>query len=278
MDNSSLQNTPQTNNKIHFDKERLYFNKWEMYKLLAPHSLPFKIPYTEYFSGPALYQFVFSQTPFFIKPVDTWAGRNISLITPMDQGFLLKHPNGSTEFHPTVDAFMHNMLGQYSKYQTIIQQRAPILSYDSRAFDIRIHLQRDKHGNWVNAGDLVRIGGKDAIVSNFLSKGGGIVETDFILGNLFDHYYLHTIIENLSNSAFAIANLLDQYYPFIDIGADFGIDPYANLWLLEVNTNDRNGRPGYDLFKKLPNKTTYKQMIARDKDRTKAWKKQKKMF
>ncbi|MRH41399.1 hypothetical protein GH741_01770 [Aquibacillus halophilus] len=271
MDNLNYRNNFPINTNVHFDKERLFFNKWEMYKLLTPYKLPFHIPYTNFLSRQSIDLFTTRQISFYIKPVDTWAGKHISLITPFDKGYIIQQPNGADEFHPNKEALIQVLVHHYSRMHAIIQQRAPLLPFDSRAFDIRVHLQRDENGFWLYAGDLIRIGGEKAIVSNLFTKGGGVVETDFVLNKVLDSYQVNLVKENLAKSAFSIANLLDYYYYFIDIGADFGIDQKGNLWLLEVNTNDKVGKPAYDLFKKLPDKTVYKQMIAKDKKRKKIW-------
>ncbi|WP_226036588.1 YheC/YheD family protein [Aquibacillus saliphilus] len=275
MDNHLYDNRDLINTNVHFDKERLYFNKWEMYKLLAPYRFPFHIPYTNYLTKQSLDLFTYNQASFFIKPVDTWSGKNITLVTPNYSGFILQHQNGADHFFQNKDALTQQLVHQYSHTHAIIQQRAPLIPFDTRAFDIRVHLQRDGNGYWLYAGDLIRVGGEKAIISNLFSKGGGVVETDFVLKNLFDSNQVNEVKEHLRKSAFAITKLLDVYYPFIDIGADFGIDHSGSLWLLEVNTNDRSGRPDYDLFKKLPNKAIYKQMVARDKERKKIWNKGK---
>ncbi|MDL4843204.1 YheC/YheD family protein [Aquibacillus rhizosphaerae] len=253
--------------RVHFDKERLYFNKWEMYKLLAPYKFPFHIPYTNYLTSQSVDLFANNRASFFIKPVDTWSGKYISLVTPNAQGFILQHPNGTEELLPTKEVLQQRVVHQYSNTHAIIQKQAPLLPFENRAFDIRVHLQRDKNGYWLYAGDLIRMGGENAIVSNLFSKGGGVIETDIVLQHLFNSYHVKAVKANLVKSAFAIANLLDYHYLFADIGADFGVDQYGNLWLLEVNTNDRNGRPDYKLFKKLPNKNIYKQMVSVDKAR-----------
>ncbi|MDC3417412.1 YheC/YheD family protein [Aquibacillus salsiterrae] len=261
------------NSNVHLDKNRLFFNKWEMYKLLAPHRLPFRIPYTALFSKQSLHYFVYQQAPFYIKPIDTWAGKKIARITPEYGGYTFQLPNGDSHYLPSEGELLQQLLHYYSHTHTIIQEHAPILPFNNRSIDIRVHMQRDKSGYWLYAGDLVRIGGEDAIVSNLFSKGGGVADTNFVLSNMFNYYQVNLIKKNLKKSGFAIANLLDYYYHFIDIGADFSVDHEGNLWLLEVNTNDKNGRPSYDLFKELPNKTMHKQMVAKDKERKRFWKK-----
>ena len=268
----TLSRASASNLDVHFDHERQYFNKWEMYKLLAPYNFPFKIPYTRDLTTESLEQFTYMAKPFFVKPVNTWAGKNISLVTPVYNGYLIKQPNGSGHTLPTIEALWQNLAHKYNLSQTIIQQQAPLASYDSRAFDIRVHLQRNEEGNWSYAGDLIRIGGYNTIVSNLFTDTGGVVETSAILENLYPHYKVIMIQDNLVESAFEIAKLLDTRFPFTDIGADFGVDRNGELWLIEVNTNDRNGRPAYDLFKKLPDKSIYKQMKAIDKHRHRVWK------
>ncbi|GGM18710.1 hypothetical protein GCM10011351_00650 [Paraliobacillus quinghaiensis] len=258
--------------EAHFDQARQYFNKWEMYKLLAPYDFPFKLPYTSDLTRQSLEQFTYMGTPFFVKPVNTWAGKKISLVSRVYNGFLVKQPNGSGHTFPTIEALWQNLAHKYNLSQTIIQMQAPLASYDSRAFDIRVHLQRNEEGNWSYAGDLIRIGGYNTIVSNLFTNAGGVVETSSILENLYPHYKVVMIQENLAESAFEIAKLLDTRFPFTDIGGDFGVDRNGDLWLIEVNTNDRNGRPSYDMFKKLTDKSIYKKMKAIDKRRHRIWK------
>ncbi|WP_407271608.1 YheC/YheD family protein [Radiobacillus sp. PE A8.2] len=270
MDNHTVKNSGASMIAI-FDKERLYFNKWEMYKLLSQHDLPFTMPYTEYLTEQALDQFLYGDVPFFIKPVDTWAGKHITFIKRVLNGYAAQHPDGSGGVLPNNQALKQSLYEKYQNTQAIIQQQAPIISYDTRAFDIRVHLQRDEHGHWLYAGDLIRIGGKQSIVSNLFMHGGGVVTTESVLQDLFHNTHVTMIKDNLANAALGVAQILDRYYPFIDIGVDFGIDEHGNLWLLEVNTNDKKGRPGYDLFKKLPDKSVFKKMKAKDKQRLKVW-------
>lgn len=278
MNDYTLYNLEVGRKEVSFDKARLYFNKIEMYKLLAPYKFPFKMPYTTVLSVQSLEEFTNNNTPFYIKPVHTWAGMNISRVSRHYHGYLLKQPSGSNETFPTKQALLQRLAFLYTNTQVIIQQQTPTMTFDSKTFDIRVHLQRDERGKWLYAGDLIRIGGKESIVSNHFSNGGGVTETDYILQELFPYTQVQKIKNNLVAATFSIAELLDSYYPFIDIGADFGVDQNGELWLFEVNTNDRQGRPAYDLFKKLPDRSTYKQMVAIDKRRRKVWKKNRIYF
>ncbi|WP_162880757.1 YheC/YheD family protein [Paraliobacillus sediminis] len=256
-----------------FDKSRLFFNKWEMYKLLAPYDLPLKIPYTSVFSIQSFEQFTSSSMPFYVKPVHTWAGLHIARITPVYNGYHVKFQSGTEETLPNQQVLWRKLEHYYQHTLVILQQQTPTIPFNSRAFDIRVHLQRDERGRWLYAGDLTRIGGDKSIVSNLFTNGGGVVETEFVLHHSFPYAKGKKVIDNLAKAAFAISEVLDSQYPFIDIGADFGVDQNGDLWLFEVNTNDAKGRPAYDLFKKLPDKNVYKQMIAMDKRRHKVWKK-----
>ncbi|MCT2536951.1 YheC/YheD family protein [Aquibacillus koreensis] len=269
-------NTINRNNTVvHFDKNRLFFNKWEMYKLLSSYQVPFHIPFTTVLTRQSLHYFLNSTSPFFIKPVNSWAGKNITLVNPTLNGFILSQPNGNSSFYQNQSLIMQSIERQYAGTHSILQEKAPLTSFNSKVFDIRVHLQRDPSGGWIYAGDLARIGGNKVIVSNLFAQGGGVMETDNVINHILDFNQVNNVKQKLAKSTYTIAKILDSQYPFVDIGADFGLDQQGDLWLLEVNTNDREGRPGYDLFKKLPNKTTYKKMITIDKERKKVWNKTK---
>ncbi|WP_112180529.1 MULTISPECIES: YheC/YheD family protein [Paraliobacillus] len=278
MNGNNFENRIAPSTEVTFDKQRLFFNKWEMYKLLAQYDLPFQMPYTAIFSIQSFDQFTSRSIPFYVKPVHTWAGLHITRITPFYNGYHVKQQNGSEETLPTKQALWQKLAQYYQNTLAIIQQQAPTIAFNSRAFDIRVHLQRDEHGQWLYAGDLTRIGGEKSIVSNHFTNGGGVVETEFVLQHLFRYSKGNKVLRTLANATFAISEVLDSQYPFVDIGADFGLDRNGNLWLFEVNTNDAKGRPAYDLFKKLPDKNVYKQMIAMDKRRYKIWKKSNMYF
>lgn len=276
MDN--FNNKTSITTAANFDTSRLFFNKWEMYKLLAPYDLPFKIPNTALLSVQSFEQFTSNTLPFYIKPVDTWAGLHIARITPRYTGYHVKFQSGAEDSLSTKQVLWKKLEHYYQHTQVIIQQQTPTIPFNSRAFDIRVHLQRDERGKWIYGGDLTRIGGDKSIVSNLFTNGGGVVETEFVLQHLFPYAKGNRVINNLAKASFGISEVLDSQYPFVDIGADFGVDRNGDLWLFEVNTNDAKGRPSYDLFKKLPDKNVYKQMIAMDKRRHKVWKKNRLYF
>jgi hypothetical protein len=243
-----------------------------MYKLLVKGKISCNFPCTEAYSEQSLRTFVEAAQPFFIKPTDSWGGKLISLITINTAGYILKKQGYPNQYFGNKENLIKYLLKDNKDKLCIIQEKAPILTANSRPFDIRTHLQRDAANTWVFAGDLLRIGGYQSIVSNVVVSNGNVLETKPFLKRLFNsETKADSIIESLEKTSFQIARMLDRYYPFIDIGSDFGMDKNGGLWLIEVNTDDVNGRPDYELFNRLPDKSIFGEMKRRDEERNHKW-------
>ncbi len=255
--------------KVEFDEDRLFYNKWEMYKLLSSEKVSCHLPYTEKFSSDSLNKFIHEKEPFFIKPIESWGGTDISFIQ-MKNGLQVQKQGYPTRTFPTEESLKDYLIPCYGTKTCIIQKKAPVIPYSNRPFDIRSHLQRDMDENWIYAGDLIRIGGADSIVSNVQISKGSVIETDAVLENLFESRR-KDIKDQLVTMSFEIARILDKYYRFLDVGSDFCLDEQGELWLIEVNTDDVNGRPDYNLFNMLPDKAAYNNMTQLEEKRFYKW-------
>ncbi|MDC3414996.1 YheC/YheD family protein [Aquibacillus sp. 3ASR75-11] len=258
--------------EVQFDQDRQFFNKWEMYKLLSGTELACHLPKTKMLTKHTLNDFISTYTSFVIKPIDLWAGRWLSIIEKKKNVFVWKKQGHPIKYFYKKEQITKALLYDYKGKKCIIQEKAPILSYLGRPFDIRSHMQRDKNDKWIYVGDVVRVGGNRSYVSNVFTGYGGIADTSFILRRLLqDEVKEKDVKRKLKKVTHQITDTLDEFHYFVDIGPDFGVDTNGGIWLLEVNTDDTLGRPDYKLFKKLPNTKLYTEMKKREVSRNEKW-------
>jgi hypothetical protein len=126
--------------------------------------------------------------------------------------------------------------------QTLINYRPYLLqpylelsNSASQPFDIRILLQKDEHGLWVERGKGIRLGNTGGILSN-LSAGGSVIDFTSWASSLSE-----TKREYISNELnFITTNLpkiLEQeILPLFEMGIDIGVAKNGALWILDVNS------------------------------------------
>lgn len=250
------------------DAERGFLNKWEMYKALAGESIgPCRLPDTVLYREAALASMLMKYGKVYIKTVSGWGGHAVSVLEArrgvyrwLRQGQTALRSRNLRLLAKLISAYYHNQI-------CIIQQAAPLARFQDRPFDIRVHMQRDVSDEWIYAGELVRLGGTHAIVSNVDISRGKVLPMDTVLPSLHLRYGPEQIRWRLQKVGASIANVLNPYRDFRDIGIDIGISHQGQLWLIEVNTDDAQGAPSYELFAKLPDKQIYEQIKQRDAER-----------
>ncbi|WP_409300802.1 YheC/YheD family protein [Peribacillus sp. SCS-155] len=229
--------------------------------------LPFFLPDTKLFSKSALKDMISKYKHIYIKPFNSWGGKNVSTLEKQLQGEYIWTVQGKpSKIFITKEAACKEIESKSDEQSFIVQQAAPILAYESRPFDIRSHIQRNLDGNWIYEGDLVRVGGDNAIVSNVAISSGSVQETNKILSALFPPEVHNLLSDSLVRSSYRICEILDQYYPFIEVGVDFGVDSNGRLWVIEVNTDDALGSPERELFLQLPDKSIYEKIMKRSEE------------
>lgn len=255
--------------------ERMSLNKWEMHKALHDIHLPYvRFPNTLLATADNLITFADRYTHVYVKPVSTWGGHQISRIAkkqtpksdtseikPRPHSYVWEQPGQSRLLVPNKAVLLNRFISLYQNTPCIVQRGLPFRRYQGRTFDIRLLLQRDLDETWAIGGTVVRVGGKDSIVSNVEISGGRVLDTRSLYKALNIPISVRKNIERkLNHSGLAICRALDKYHTFDEVGIDFGLDKQNTLWVIEVNTNDALGAPSLDLFKHLPDKHIYRKV------------------
>ncbi|MEH7272703.1 YheC/YheD family protein [Neobacillus vireti] len=244
------------------DPNREFFNKWEMYKLLFRHSIKnIQIPDTQLFSKESLSSMLIEYPLLYIKPIASWGGKDISTIQQNDNSFVWTIQGREAVVTHDFNKIYHQIDQFYQEKSTIIQRGIPTVRFNDHVFDIRSHLYKEMDGSWVYAGDLVRIGGTGSIVSNVEISNGSVRPTDEVISMIFPDQNQPFSTETLKNVSLEICHMLDQYHYFTEVGLDFGLDHRGNLWIIEVNTDDTEGRPDPYLFSLLPDQGSFEKII-----------------
>ncbi|MCF8565003.1 YheC/YheD family protein [Alicyclobacillus tolerans] len=250
------------------DLERGYLNKWEMYKALQGEQIgPCRLPVTQGLSGSSLGVMLKKFRKVYVKPIDSWGGNFVSVVAFESGKYSWTMQQHSQQQYPTLSKLMQDLSAAYAHQICIVQQAAPLLGYQGRPFDIRVHMQRNTDDSWIYAGALVRAGGAKSIVSNVGISDGAVLPLENVLLAVLAKPKARRIPVKLENIGYSIAGLLDNYRDFNEIGIDLGVDRDGQLWLIEVNTDDALGAPSHEIFADLPDPTIYKQLRHRAESR-----------
>ncbi|WP_338472374.1 YheC/YheD family protein [Niallia sp. XMNu-256] len=244
------------------DPNREFINKWEMYKLLLCHSINnVQIPDTQLFSRESLSSMLIQYPLLYIKPIDSWGGKDISTFQQDGNSYIWTIQGQEAIILHDFNEIYHQIQQFYQDKSTIIQRGIPTVRFKDQPFDIRSHLYKEMNGSWVYAGDLIRIGGKGSIVSNIEISNGSVKPTHEVISTVFPTSNHTFSTEKLKTVSMEICQMLDQYHFFTEVGIDFGLDHLGNLWIIEVNTDDTQGAPDPYLFSLLPDQSSFNQII-----------------
>lgn len=250
------------------DPIRLFYDKWQMHLLLARESTaPAKLLATELLSGQSLTRMLQRFPAVYIKPLGTWGGQQISRIDRVQSAELWRwrrqeQPRKSNTY--SLQTLRAAVLRAYRPGTCIVQQAAPVLSLRGHPFDIRVHMQREENRDWICAGMLVRASGNQSIISNVGATEGKVLPVSAVSAVVLRSPQVRRQVPRDAEAAgLAIAQSLDRYYAFEEIGIDLGLGRKGRLWVFEVNTNDLLGSPSQKLFAQLPDQSIYARIRAR---------------
>ena len=215
-------------------------NKWMLYQKLSEFdTLSPYLPLTKKATSIEDIQNTLLQyKKIVLKPVNGAHGYGIYVISLHAKGVLIQTQKKNQVIQHTVP-----LNGSWQKWITqliserdfLIQPYLKIQNHANQPFDVRIFLQKDERGQWVERGRGVRVGIQDGIISN-LSGGAAIKSYNKWLKQLprskreFIHQEIETIIEALPS------HLEEAFFPLFELGLDIGIAKDYSVWLLDANS------------------------------------------
>jgi hypothetical protein len=234
-------------------------NKMELYQALNSSVLAAYLPSTQLIKDTkTVVQELDKRNKLIIKPINGSQGYGIYYLQKISKTYLVKTEKNKEMISRTFP----NTAKLASWLRTLITQRTYLLqpylelsNAELQPFDIRILLQKNEFGDWVERGKGVRIGNKAGLLSN-LSAGGSSLDfstwtaTLPIAKNELICNEIDYIITQLP------ALLESEFLPLFEIGIDIGIAKNGTIWILDVNS-----KPGRKVI--LQTKPTLKETLLR---------------
>lgn len=247
------------------DPVRMSLDKWEMYKALKDMNVQkVHLPETGIATQENVIRFLNQFEKIYVKPVGTWGGRQIVRVRKQNRNFEWQEQGHAPITFKTEEALRERFTQTYGESPSIVQAAAPIRNLHGRLFDVRLLMQRDVEDEWIQAGTVVRIGGKGSIVSNVEISRGEVVGFGTLCKRIrLSRQARRQLEQRLKQTGLTICKALEEYRHFNEIGIDFGLGNDNTLWIFEVNTDDTIGGPSHELFAKLTDKRLYKEIEAR---------------
>ncbi|MEH7381552.1 YheC/YheD family protein [Bacillus sp. JJ1533] len=219
-------------------------NKWEIYNTLRQDKeLSPYIPSTDQaLSASAILRTLMKQHQIILKPEKGSMGKGIIGLflhrNHVEVIYKDKHLLKKNQF--TTRGDLKRWIDSVITSQPYLSQPyLPLHDEENRPFDIRILLQKDGQGKWVEQGRGIRLGLPNHLISNL--GGGGETqsfekwtETMTFLQKQLLSDNIHTIINRLPD-------VLEVHFePLFEIGVDLGLTKDGAIWILD--TNSKPGR------------------------------------
>ena len=196
------------------------------------------IPYQRLKNPVEVLKFINEFPKAVIKPISGNHGNKIVFVEHVGDNYLI-NDSGIKLSMNKMEFF--DYAGQLlSLNKMVIQKYISCRKKTGEAYDFRLHLQKDKEGNWKNTVIYPKIGSTEKIATN-LGQGGQIAVLDCFLAKEFQKESTN-VKRYLEVFAIQFANHFDKLYKyeFDELGIDVGLDEEMKLWIYEVNW-----RPGH---------------------------------
>ncbi|MFD1416285.1 YheC/YheD family protein [Oceanobacillus jeddahense] len=170
-----------------------------------------------------------------VKPIYSQLGKNIYKISQINEDeFIIGYQKSSHKMNlQDTFSYFQNII---SKDKFIVQKYIPSRTHLGDPFDCRVHLEKNKEGNWVIAKKYIRIGTDQQVVSN-IQQGGNMFDAGMFLKLKFEEE-AQLVNQHINSFALFMAKHTEKIRKreLVTLGLDIGIDNDKNLFLFEANS------------------------------------------
>ena len=229
-----------------------FFNKWEVYEFLSRvRELENHLPWTQPSNETAWRAMASRAKVFYIKPISGSKGRGIVRVTRRGDQlwsyFLMGRRKGPRRgLIRGLQNLLDFQMEHFPEDRFIVQKGIHLARINGCPYDLRILLQKGKHGQWKIASKIARVAASRSSLTN-LSRGGRSCswEIAFINSGLASSRRgAQHLIGRGSRLALLVADGLQSKLnaQLGELGVDLAVDRTGKFWVLEVNA-----KPGHQL-------------------------------
>lgn len=219
-------------------------SKWEIYKILSQdEKLSPYIPSTEQaLSSPAILRTLMKKHQLILKPEKGSMGKGIiGLFLHQDYvEAIYKDASQLKKQQFTTRRDLKKWLDMIISSQPYLSQTyLPLHDADNRPFDIRILLQKNGHGAWIEQGRGIRLGLPEHLISNL--GGGGETHSFESWTEKMSFNQRQLLSDNIHTIINRLPEVLEEHFdPLFELGVDLGLTKDGAIWILD--TNSKPGR------------------------------------
>lgn len=215
-------------------------SKSEVYETLSEHPVlsPY-IPKTEKAeSSLHILQTLLKEKTILLKPDNGSQGKGIMVLSFYNRSLKVQSQTGqdlSELSFQDEDSFHKWMTKRMKRGLLLIQPFLNIHNYEGKPFDIRVLLQKEAQGSWIEAGRGIRQAQSGQILTN-VSHGADITSFDEGLSG-FSPLQKRFIHDELNSIISLIPTALEKVFsPLFELGIDICIDRRGAIWVLDMNS------------------------------------------
>lgn len=220
------------------------FDKWEMWTVLSKAGFT-HTPHTVRLNGlDNLKEMLNLYEAVYLKPATGRFGKGIQKIEKTPDGFLFKEKIGIGKCYQDLAA-VFVLVERYKKNRQYIIQQAVPFSFQAKAVDFRVILQKDGSQKWGCSGIIARVGIRGRIYTNntsYIDLGCKTLQNIF---GLNPEQALEKENEMIRICTEACLLIEQAYGHFGDVGVDVVVDENLKVWVLEINKSHQHNMARY---------------------------------
>lgn len=226
-----------------------FFNKWDVYERLSQDDtalvfLPETYPLTSFST---IEHLLSKYRQAFIKPIHGSLGLGIHQVIydKNNHVYYCRYKNedqqNKLQRFSSLEAMINYVFRNRTLDNLIVQQGIPLIRFEKRPVDFRVHSNKDSQGNWQVTAIAAKVAGSGSVTTHI--KNGGSVKTVREICETQEK--AKEIEEKLTIAAITLSQSIEKHLDGIiaEIGFDFGLDKQGRVWMFEANS-----KPGRSIF------------------------------
>lgn len=173
-----------------------------------------------------------------LKPINGSQGYGIYYVKKNERTFHVKtEKNGDiiSRIFPNEKKLIGWLQSLLAKHSYLLQPYLELSNDELKPFDIRILLQKNEKGQWMERGKGIREGNTGGILSNLSAGGTAISFIEWMKTQpISKREYIRNELKYILNN---LPSLLEkEFMPLFEIGLDIGMAKNGSLWILDINS------------------------------------------